>query len=46
MKEQKMTERQFISKFKKKGFELYKTKDLKKKLDTLDKIVELSKKVK
>lgn len=41
-----MTEQQFIAFFKKKGFELYKTKDLKKKLGVLHKIVELSKKVK
>lgn len=36
-KETLMTEHQFIEKFKRKGFELYKTKNIKKKLDALDK---------
>lgn len=46
MKDPKMTEQEFISMFKKKGFELYKTKDIKKKLDALHSIVDIAKKVK
>jgi hypothetical protein len=36
-KEVKMTEQQWIAKMKKAGFELYKTKDLKPKLDAYEK---------
>ena len=36
-----MTEKQLIAKFKKAGFELYKTKDLKPKLNAYYKIKEL-----
>lgn len=41
-KEKLMTERQFISKFKKAGFELYKTSEIKKvykKLDCIEAIL-------
>lgn len=44
--EKKLTEQQFISKFKKAGFDLYKTKDLKPKLDAFYKIQEIVNKVK
>lgn len=46
MAEVKMTEQQFIAKMKKAGFELYKTKDLKPKLDAFYKTQEIVKKVK
>lgn len=36
--EVKMTEKQFIAKFKKAGFELYKTREVRKKLKALEKI--------
>jgi hypothetical protein len=36
--EKKMTEYQFIKMFKRQGFELYRTRDLKKKLNALKKI--------
>jgi hypothetical protein len=39
MTTKKMTEKQFIAKFKRDGFELYKTDEIKKKLDELDKSV-------
>lgn len=39
--EQLMTEQQFISKYKKLGFELYKTKPLAKKLRVLGKVEKL-----
>ena len=46
MKKQKlMTEKQFISKFKKHGFELYKTKDLKSKLNSSDKLTVIVKEI-
>lgn len=37
-KEKQMTEQQFIAKFKKNGFELYKTSEIKKMSDALIKI--------
>lgn len=43
--EEKMTEKQFISKYKKHGFNLYKTKDLKPKLDAFYKMQEILNKV-
>lgn len=44
-KELTMTEQEFIAKFKKAGFELYKTKDLKPKLEAFYKMQEIVKKV-
>jgi hypothetical protein len=44
--EPKLTEKQFIAKFKKQGFELYKTKDVKPKLDAFYKMQEFINKVK
>ncbi len=41
--EKLMTEKQFIAKFKKEGFELYQTKTLRPKLKALGKIDELIK---
>jgi hypothetical protein len=44
--EPKMTEQQFIAKFKKAGFELYKTKDLAPKLRAFHKIKDIANEVK
>lgn len=46
MKELKMTEQQWIAKFKKKGFELYKTKELLLRLNAFYKIENIIAKVK
>lgn len=42
-KEIKMTEQQFIAKFKKHGFELYEVKSLTKKLDAFYKMQKIAK---
>ena len=42
----KRTEKEFISMFKRKGFELYKTKDLKPKLKAFYKFQEIISKIK
>jgi hypothetical protein len=44
--EKQMTEQQFIAKFKKAGFEMYKTKDVKAKYNALEKIQKLSEVIK
>lgn len=44
-KEIKMTEQQFIAKFKKAGFDLYKTKDLKPVLEAFHKMKQIANKV-
>lgn len=43
--EQLMTEQQFINKYKKLGFELYKTSELSKKLRVLGKVEKLVKNI-
>lgn len=43
--EVKMTEQQFIAKFKKAGFDLYKTKDLRPKLRVFYKVRDLVKEI-
>lgn len=40
-KEVKMTEKQFIAKFRKEGYELYKTKAIQPKLDAFHKMKEV-----
>jgi len=37
--EVKMTEKQFIAKFKKAGFELYKTSEVRKKMNAINKVI-------